>query len=144
MSKKQLQQTIAAEYKAWSGSEPVMVDVVNGQHVVGVQGGLIIIKDDKSLQFSVDMMTSPYIAAQVAAWITQISDCTLAEPHCSDIKNGGETVFGVDEALDVYLSNRRQETVQIMSEIAAERHVEKMGMAEADLEVESAKTLELE
>ncbi|AXC34390.1 hypothetical protein [Vibrio phage YC] len=144
MSKKQLQQTIAAEYKAWSGADPVMVDVVNGQHVVGVQGGLIIVKDDQSLQFSVDMMTSPYIAAQVSAWLSQAFDCTLAEPHCADVKNDGETVFGVDEALDVYLSNRRQETVQIMSEIAAERQAEKMGMAEGDLEVESAKKLELE
>ncbi len=126
MSKKaDLAKIIAAAYQTHFGYGVKDVMVTNGKTVIGTMGGLIIISDDgEAAVFSTDMTANPHLVALEVSWMSHFEFLTeVAEPHCHDVKTK-EVVFG-DGALDTYLSNRRQETILMMTEIAAENQAAK-------------------
>ena len=132
MSKKvELSKVISTAYKTHFGYGVKDVVVTNGKTVIGTMGGLIIISDDgEHAVFSTDMMANPHLVALEVRWLSHFDFLTeVAEAHCHDVKTK-EVVFGGD-ALDTYLSNRRQETILMMSELAAENAAAKASRGDA-------------
>lgn len=126
MSKKVYADQISEMYKNRFGFPVKMNTVMNSERVIGLQSGYAVVceaeegQQDMFIKFSPDMMANPFMVASELSFLKDSGKALVTAPHCIDVTTG-ETVHGQEEALEAYLKNRRQETIQMVTEFAAEK-----------------------